>query len=254
MGTAESLVAAYSRIPRLTPDVIKGFGVGCHVVGNAYYLLGGIHASGLCVEWFRREFSSFEQSLAQARGVSIYDILVEEASKSPAGAQGLMFVPYLRGPGPADTNPYSRAAFLGIGEYHERRDHLRAILEGLACEFAYTLQSSRDILGLEVSKIQAIGGGTKNQLWMEIKAAVLNLPIEVPAVQESTLLGAALLGGLGAGVYRDEHEALSETYRVLRTYEPDPKLVRAYADLYAAYCRILPLAGEISRIIANLHS
>jgi xylulokinase len=128
---------------------------------------------------------------------------------------------------------------------------MRAILEGLACEFAYTLRSSQDILGLDVSKIQAIGGGTKNRLWMEIKAAVLNMPIEIPAVQESTLLGAALLGGLGAGVYRDEYEALSETYRVLHTFEPDPKLVGQYADLYEAYSRILPLAGEISRVIAS---
>ncbi|NLY51640.1 MAG: carbohydrate kinase [Firmicutes bacterium] len=251
MGTAESLVAAYSKIPRLTPDVIKGFGVGCHVVKDAYYLLGGIHASGLCVEWFRREFSSPEQSLAEERGVSIYDILVEAADKSPVGAQGLMFIPHLRGAGPSDTNPHSRAAFLGIREYHERKDHVRAILEGLACEFAYTLRSSQDILGLDVSKIQAIGGGTKNRLWMEIKAAVLNMPIEIPAVQESTLLGAALLGGLGAGVYRDEYEALSETYRVLYTYEPDPKLVEQYRDLYEAYCRVLPLAGEISRVIAS---
>ncbi|NLA58294.1 MAG: hypothetical protein GX855_05280 [Firmicutes bacterium] len=251
MGTAESLVAAYPKVPRLTFDVVKGFNVGCHVVDSAYYLLGGIHASGLCVEWFRREFSSPEQSLAEARGVSIYDILVEEAYKSPVGAQGLMFVPHLRGPGPADTNPHSQAAFLGIREYHTRKDHVRAILEGLACEFAYTLQSAEEILDLEISKIQAIGGGTKNRLWMEIKAAVLNLPIEVPAVQESTLLGAALLGGLGAGVYRDEHEALSETYRVLYTYEPDPELVRQYAELYEAYCRILPLAGEISSVIAS---
>jgi xylulokinase len=128
---------------------------------------------------------------------------------------------------------------------------MRAILEALACEFAYTLRRSQETLGLEASKIQAIGGGTKNRLWMEIKAAVLNLPIEIPAVQESTLLGAALLGGLGAGVYRDEYQALSETYRLLRTYEPEPELVRQYSDIYEAYCEVLPLAGEISRVISR---
>jgi xylulokinase len=251
MGTAESLVAAYSKIPQLTADVIKGFGVGSHVVGNAYYLLGGIHASGLCIEWFKGEFSSPELTLAKERGVSIYDVLIEEADQSPVGAQGLMFIPHLRGAGPSDPNPDSRAAFLGIREYHERKDHMRAILEALACEFAYTLRRSQETLGLEASKIQAIGGGTKNRLWMEIKAAVLNLPIEIPAVQESTLLGAALLGGLGAGVYRDEYQALSETYRLLRTYEPEPELVRQYSDIYEAYCEVLPLAGEISRVISR---
>lgn len=251
LGTAESLVAAYREIPLLDPQVVRGFGVGCHVVGDAYYLLGGINAAGLSVEWFRNEFGGVEQSIADAEGVSIYDILVEEARQSPVGAKGLMFIPHMRGAGPADPDPRSRAAFLGIRDYHERKDCLRAILEGLACEFAFTLRDAEDTLGLAVSRIRAIGGGTKNQLWMEIKASVLNMPIEIPAVQESTLLGAALLGGLGAGVYRDEHEALSETYRVLYTYEPDPDVVNQYEGVYQVYCRILPLVRQISHTISG---
>ena len=254
LGTAESLVVAYSNIPKLEPEAVKGFGVGCHVVSNAYYLLGGINASGLSVEWFSNEFGSVEQSLAEKRGVSVYDVLIEEARLSPVGAKGLMFVPHMRGAGPPDLDPDSRAAFLGIRDYHERRDCLRAILEGLACEFAFTLRESEDALGLAVSRIQAIGGGTKNPLWMEIKSAVLNAPIEVPAVQESTLLGAALLGGLGAGVYRDEHEALAETYRVLYTYEPDPQLVQQYEDIYQSYCKIVPLVRQISHLIGEHQS
>ncbi|NMB47177.1 MAG: hypothetical protein GX998_12335 [Firmicutes bacterium] len=246
LGTAESLVAAYKDIPTLKPQVVKGFGIGCHVVRNAYYLLGSINASGLSVDWFKDEFGSMLQSSAAKKGVSIYEVLLEEARQSPPGTKGLMFVPHMRGAGPPNPDPHSRGAFVGIRDYHERKDFLRAILEGLSCEFALALRESEDALGLAVSKIQAIGGGTKNQLWMEIKAAMLDKPIEIPAVQESTLLGAALLGGLGAGVYRDAHEALSETYRVLHTYEPEQRLVRQYADIYEAYCQIMPLVREIS--------
>ena len=249
LGTAESLVAAYRDIPRLELDAVKGFGVGCHVASNAYYLLAGITASGLSVEWFKNQFGGVEQAIAERRGVNIYDVLVEAAGQSPVGAKGLMFVPHMRGAGPPDPDPYSRGAFIGIRDYHERKDFIRAILEGLAFEFAFTLWESEDVLGQAVSKIQAIGGGTKNHLWMEIKSAVLNMPVEVPAVQESTLLGAALLGGLGAGVYCDEHEALAETYRVLYTHEPDSELVKQYEPIYEAYSEVVPLVRRISHVL-----
>jgi xylulokinase len=150
-----------------------------------------------------------------------------------------------------NPDPYSRGAFVGIWDYHERKDFIRAILEGLAFEFAFTLWESEDVLGQAVGKIQAIGGGTKNQLWMEIKSAVLNMPVEVPAVQESTLLGAALLGGLGAGVYRDEHEALAETYRVLYTHEPNPELVKQYEPIYETYTEVVPLIRQIGHIVGG---
>lgn len=251
LGTAESLVAAYRDIPNLEPEAVKGFGVGCHVVSDAYYLLAGITASGLSVEWFKNEFGGVEQGVADSRGVNIYDVLVETARQSPVGARGLVFVPHMRGAGPPDPDPYSRGAFVGIRDYHERKDFIRAILEGLAFEFAFTLWESEDVLGQAVSKIQAIGGGTKNQLWMEIKSAVLNMPVEVPAVQESTLLGAALLGGLGAGVYRDEQEALAETYRVLYTHEPDPELVKQYEPIYETYTEVVPLIRQIGHIVGG---
>ena len=86
---------------------------------------------------------------------------------------------------------------------------------------------------------------------MEIKSAVLNMPVEVPAVQESTLLGAALLGGLGAGVYRDEQEALAETYRVLCTHEPDPELVKQYEPIYETYTEVVPLIRQIGHIVGG---
>ena len=251
MGTAESLVAAYRNIPKLEPEAVRGFGVGCHVVSDAYYLLAGITASGLSVEWFRNEFGGVEQGAADSRGVNIYEVLVEAARQSPVGARGLVFIPHMRGAGPPDPDPYSRGAFVGIRDYHERKDFIRAILEGLAFEFAFTLWESEDVLGQAVDKIQAIGGGTKNQLWMEIKSAVLNMPVEVPAVQESTLLGAALLGGLGAGVYRDEHEALAETYRVLYTHEPNPELVKQYEPIYETYTEVVPLIRQIGHIVGG---
>ena len=121
MGTAESLVAAYRNIPKLEPEAVRGFGVGCHVVSDAYYLLAGITASGLSVEWFRNEFGGVEQGAADSRGVNIYDVLVEAARQSPVGARGLVFIPHMRGAGPPDPDPYSRGAFVGIRDYHERK-------------------------------------------------------------------------------------------------------------------------------------
>lgn len=253
LGTAESLVMAYDTMAALDMENVRsrGYSLGCHVVGGGQYLLGAVNASGLSVEWFKDEFCFQEFVIAEKQGKSIYDVLIEEANKSPIGAGGLIYVPQLRGAGPPNPDPRSRGAFLGLRDYHSRGDCLRAVFEGMAMQFGLVLTEAETALKLEIPKLQASGGGTKNRILMEIKTAVLNRPIEVPAVQESTLFGAALLGGLGIGVYRNEHDAWKRTYKVSQVYEPNQQLSNAYENVREVYAKVLPLIQKASKIIAE---
>lgn len=234
-GTAESLIAVFSELPELNMETFSGFNVGHHVLPELYYMQGGVDSSGISIEWFLEQFAQIS-----------YDEMIAKARTSEVGAHGLFFVPHLRGGSPPVRAPYSRACFLGMRDYHTQADFLRSIHEGLCFEVAGILKSMEAVLGLEFKNIHAIGGGSKNELWMEIKSTVTKKPIEIPAVQESTLLGAALLGGVGVGVYRDHYEAAQATYRANFAYQPDAQLKDRYAQLYDTYQKILPMARQIS--------
>ena len=237
-GTAESLIAVFRELSELDTEAFSGFNVGRHVIPDLYYMQGGVDSSGISIEWFLEQFAKMS-----------YDEMIELARTSEVGAHGMFFVPHLRGSSPPVGEPYSKACFLGMRDYHTPADFLRSIHEGLCFEVAGILKIMEKALSLEFRNIHAIGGGSKNDLWMEIKSTVTNKPIEVPAVHEATLLGAALLGGVGVGVYRDHQEASRATYRSSLTYEPDPNLRERYGKLYETYHKILPLARQISQIM-----
>jgi xylulokinase len=178
-----------------------------------------------------------------------YGDLVDLARTGKPGSNGLFFIPHLRGGSPPVSAPYSKACFLGIRDYHTKADFVRSIFEGLSLEVCGVLEHMESVLGIEFDNIHAIGGGSKNPLWMQIKSTVTNRPIEIPEVQESTLLGAALLGGIGAGVYRNHEQASKATYRCGHSYHPDETTRKTYKEIYQTYQTILPLAREISYAI-----
>jgi xylulokinase len=246
LGTAESLVAAVKDLPELKLEEFGGFNVGCHVVPGLHYLQGGIDSSGISFEWFLDNFSRGPEGTRDS-----YQTLFTEARKSPLGARGLYFIPHLRGEGPPVCSPFSRGSFLGIRDYHTKADFSRSIHEGLCYEMHNSLKSMEQVAGIGFERICAIGGGTQNELWMEIKSTVIRKPVEIPAVQEATLLGAALLGGVGAKVYGDHYQASQAVYQVSHVYQPQEDSIAIYSELSRTYSELLPLVRQISQIIGR---
>ena len=241
MGTAESLVAVFSMTSDMDISTLAGLNVGCHVVPGCHYIHGGVDSSGVSFEWFREQFED----------QGGYDRLIAQAKTSPPGAQGMFFVPHLRGGSPPVRDPYSKACFAGVRDYHTKADFIRSIHEGLAFEVSHILRTMEDVLGVEFSEIYGIGGGTKNPLWMEIKSHVSGKPIIIPEVQEATLLGAALLGGVGAGVFASYGEAAAAASKVRQRYLPDAALHEQYQGFYRTYTEITPLVRKIGNIIGE---
>lgn len=255
-GTAESIFVCLDR-PRLSlKQYYSKFSAGCHVARGKYYLFGGIQISGGVVEWFKKEFGKEEELMAQEKGSDVYELLMLEAEKSPPGSSGLFFLPHLRGSGPPSRDPLSRGAYIGITASHSRADFLRATMEGLCYEFLCTLEGIEKVWGQKATRLRVIGGGARNRFWNQIKADVTGRVLEIPAISEASALGAALLAGIGAGIYSSEKDALSRIKYKWELIYPRPDLQdlyhRYYQDIYQRLYPVLhPLSHQIYTLEAN---
>jgi xylulokinase len=162
-----------------------------------------------------------------------FDGLVAEAARWEPGAGGVRFAPDLTGRRMPDADPDARGAFLGLALMHDRGALVRAVLEGVA----FALATGADLLGSLTHPRRAArvsGGGSRSDLWLEIIASVLDVPLEL-CRHAGAPYGAALLGGVAAGVWADVPEAIAACVRVTRTVEPRSDWVARYAELRAAH-------------------
>jgi len=201
----------------------QGYTQGAHVVGGHYYVLAGLYTAGACIEWWRDVIEAKVD----------YATLVAEAQQTPPGSLGVGFLPHLRLAHPPYDDPKGRGAFIGLTTDAKRGVLFRAILEGLAYESRHALEPLLAYAGAtSVENIRVIGGVTRNRLMMQIKATVLNRAITVAEISESTSLGAAILGGLAAGVYPNVAAALDTVQYRQSVVEPVAEQVAFYNDYY----------------------
>ena len=200
-----------------------------HVVPGRYLLQGGTVGGGGALKWFRQE-------LGEGRS---FDELTAEAAKIPAGSDGVVFLPYMAGERSPIWNPDAKGVFYGLS-YDKTRGHMiRAVLEGVAFALEHNLRVAEEV-GAKVSVMNAMGGAANSRLWTQIKSDVTGKPIRVPASDTATTLGAAILAGIGCGVYRSYQEAVDKTVAITKSYEPDPanhEIYRHSMELYLElYC------------------
>jgi xylulokinase len=240
LGSAEALTLALER-PNLAPELLeRGYSQGVvEVTGQmpVHYIFGGFPASGACIDWFRGLFGA---EVAHAR-------LIAEAEAVPAGCDGVTFVPDLRGRISPVPDPEARGAWFGLSADATRATLYRAVLEGLAFEARLTLDDLAALPALgPIAQIRAIGGNTRNRLLLRIKASVYRRPIVAAEMAEATALGAALLGGLAAGLFPDLESALAGLPGEAVTIPPEPAWVDRYdrhhrAVYRPAYAALRPL-------------
>ena len=245
LGTWDIIVAAAPE-PVLTPEVCEmGAWVDSHVVRDTWAIMGSAVA-GECTEWFRAQFGFEETQRAEAEGGVDWDYLMQAAAASPPGANGVQFLPHLSGSVFPVIDPGSRGAFIGLRSGTTKGDMLRAVIEGLNYQFLQILKSLESGFGLATDKLVAVGGGTKNVLAMQNKADMAGTPMEAPAVEEATPLGAAMLAGIGVGLYADEQDAADRVARPGRVFEPNAELTAQYAERFAIFERIYPALQGIN--------
>ncbi len=244
-GTWEIVLAAIPA-PVLTPEVQKlGVTVETHVARDMYAVWGGAVASDM-LEWYRKEYGYESRQRAKKQGGVDWDYLMADACASPAGSRGVMFLPHMSAAGCPVVDSRSLGAFVGLSNFAQHSDMLRAIIEGLDYQVLDIVTSLKNGLGICPDRLVVVGGATRNPFWMQNKADITGLPIDVPEVEESTPLGAAILAGIGVGLYRNEQDAFERVYKPGKTYQPDPQLASKYAEWYQIYKQLYPVLKPVS--------
>ncbi|MCP3920232.1 MAG: hypothetical protein GY711_32295 [bacterium] len=244
IGTWEIVVAALPA-PVLTSEVREmGLWVDSHVARDAWAVMASTVAAD-ALEWFRREYGFEERQRAAAEGGVDWEYMIRAAQDVPPRSNGVMFLPHLSGSFVPIIDPGSMGAFVGLRGHVTKADMFRAMIEGLDYQFLQMMEAFESALGVKSETIIAIGGAVKNRLWMQNKADVLGKLVEVPELDEAVPLGAAILGGIGVGVYENEQDAFERTYRAGRVFEPDAALTERYREGYETFKELYPALKDV---------
>jgi xylulokinase len=236
IGTSGVVFAATDR-PALDPrGRLHTF---CHAIPGRWHVMGVTQAAGLSLRWFRDQFSTTTQD-----GRDPYVCLTEEATKAPAGSDGLLFTPYLMGERTPHLDGTARAAFVGLTASHNRSHMVRAILEGVAFSLRDTF-SIFDEMHVPVNRIRLGGGGARSALWRQIQADVYGHEVEIVEAEEGAAYGAAILAGVGAKLWSSVDEACSAVVRVSHRIPANPEAMHQMNQSYSAYRRVYPATKSI---------
>ena len=252
LGTSGVIFAPTERY-LLDPNA--GLETFCHALPETWHFMGVMLSAGGSLRW-HRDVVAFGNPAIQNPKSKIqnpYDVLLADAAQVPAGAEGLIFLPYLTGERTPHRDSLARGAFVGLTLRHTQAHLTRAVVEGITFGLRDSLELARS-LGLSVTEVRAAGGGARSAAWQHILADVFNADIALINSTEGGALGVALLAGVGAGTWKDAREACDATLRVVKRVTPttDAALRRRYDDLYARYRAVPGLEGRVRRAVATV--
>ncbi|WHH58516.1 xylulokinase [Petroclostridium sp. X23] len=247
-GTAFSYVGSSSWIALTTEkpiydDRMRTFN-WAHIVPGYVAPCGTMQCAGGSYNWLKNEICKIETREAKERGISPYQIIDEEIAQSPAGANGLLYLPYLLGERSPRWNPNAKGAFIGLKMEHQRKDILRSVLEGVTMNLNVILGVFKQYA--EINKMVVIGGGAKGKIWRQIMADVYDLSILKPNyLEEATSMGAAVTGGVGVGIFKD-FEVINKFIKIESTQQP-------IQDHVEKYKKMIPIFDESYDALINIY-
>ncbi|MEA4907805.1 MAG: FGGY-family carbohydrate kinase, partial [Anaerolineaceae bacterium] len=247
-GTSQSLVMILKEFR--TGPALAGQAYACYayLVPGRYILKGGQKSAGGTIQWLARQLSGGAGEAALP-----YAELEAEAAAGVGKKAGPLWLPHFIGSGAPDDDRFSRAALVGAQIEHERGDVFRGMLEGIACFTRRSLEQMQAQAGQPLQQVVLLGGTTRFELLVQLKADVLGMPVLLPSIPEASACGAALLAGLGAGVFATPAEAVASLRYPCRTIQPDPARSAWYAELYArAYQPLYAALRDVNHALAHM--
>lgn len=223
-GTAEVISTAFSAIRN--NDVMMNCYYPCyaHTVRGMYFTFALNHCGGISLRWFKESFC----------GEETYDEIFAKMSDS---VSGILALPHFTGSGTPTCNFNSSGTFSGIRLTTTRYDLAKAILEGLACEMRINIDHFARA-GISVNELRCVGGGARSEKGLQLKADVLGLPIATLTIREAACLGAAMLAGVGTGIYKNAYAAAAALVKISTMYTPRQNVHAAYNDQYGKYLEL----------------
>jgi xylulokinase len=235
IGTS-GVVFAATNAPSLDP---KGrVHTFCHAVPQRWHVMGVTQGAGLSLRWFRDQFG------VKSQESDPYESLTNEAAQVPAGADGLLWAPYLMGERTPHLDPNARAALVGLTASHTRAHVVRAILEGVAFSLRDSLEIFRE-LNVPIHTIRLGGGGARSHLWRQIQADIYGHEVETVEAEEGAAYGVALLAGVSAGHWPSVDAACDAVVRTRERVAPGAAAAKVLDQHYQAYRKLYPALRSI---------
>lgn len=199
-------------------------------IPGKWILEGVIPGTGLTYKWYRDQYCEPEIALAAQTQKDVYQIMESSAATVPAGSDGLVMFPFMA---------YNLGIFYHLGFGHTKAHFARAIMEANGYSIQMYIEMMEGMLDLEFDELRIDGGGANSPLWRQIQADCTDKTVVLPHVRDSTVIGAAILGAVGTGVYSDYKEAYENMFHVEERREPIPENVAVYKKLYSVYNQLM---------------
>jgi xylulokinase len=211
-----------------------GYASGCYVAGDLYYCLASNPGGGSVLRWFRDTFGQPELELASREGCDAFDLIMRQV---PDGPTGMLVLPHFEGSYTPWMDPSSTGAILGLRLSTTRGQVVKALLEGITFELMENIIRLEEA-GVAVGDLRATGGGARSPVWLQLKADITGRPVSKVAGSEAGCLAAAILAGVGIGVFSSIHDTLACLVQTAETYYPRSRVHEAYQEPFARYRKL----------------
>jgi xylulokinase len=234
LGTS-GVVFAHSDKP--TMDPAGRVHTMCHAVPGKWCVYGCMLSAGGSFQWFRNQLGQAEVAQAKKQKVDPYQLLVEQAAKAPAGAEGLFFLPYLTGERCPHPDPTARGAWIGLTARTDRPMMIRALLEGVT----FGMRDAFEIMNgmnIPIDHVRITGGGARSEFWRQLQADVYKKPLVLTNASEGPAYGVALLAGVGTGVFSSVEDACRGAIKSVKKITPNKKSSAKYDQYFGVYDKL----------------
>lgn len=250
-GTVECITPVYDQIPPLDVMYNGYFSVVPYVIPGKYVCYAFSYTGGALIKWCVDTFAKKEKELAEEKGISVNTYLEEEYEKDhrtgeKAGPSGLLVLPHFAGAATPYMDTGSKGAIIGLTASHTVSDIYRACMEGVVYEMLLNMEYLTGS-GIHFSMLHATGGGARSQVWMQMKADILDKPLTALRTAEAGTVGSAMITGMTIGCFKDFEDAAAHMVEKTKIYVPDKEMHEKYMEVYSRYRRVYqavrPLVG-----------
>ncbi len=231
MGSVDCVTPVFDR-PILNEKMGK-FGFACvpYVIDNHYVTYAFNFSGGSLIRWFRDKFCEAEVTLANKKGISMFDLMDPRA---PDGPTGLLVLPHWQGAATPYMDINAVGAIIGMDMKVDKYVLYRAIMEGTTYEMKLNMMRLAEAK-VKINRLIACGGGSRSTVWLQLRADIFNLPIDVLEVNEAGTLGSAIMAGSACGLFNSIEDGINRFVRIRKTYNPNPKTHQQYLEQYNKY-------------------
>jgi xylulokinase len=249
MGTYHCITPVFATQQHAQAMIERGLNTEHHAIPDRYVSFI-YNQGGSLVKWYRDTFAAEEHRLAEAQGQAVYPTLFDEI---PAEPSSVMVLPHFTTTGPPDFITDSSGLIAGLRLETRRGEILKGIIEGITFYLKEVIDSL-PATGIQIEDYRAVGGGSRSDIWVQTCANILGQPFTRPVITEAGALGAAILGGVGAGIFTNHEQGVNAMVKLDRTFEPDLSLHQHYQARYQHYQHLWPLIADyLRKLSTNTH-